>query len=231
MQFFDAYNLLDVFIGGTLLITLALGVWKGFLRSLTGLAGLAVGVLAAAKYYPEVQPYLAKISSLDPHISMVLSMAAIFVATQVIFVVIRRILDALLDVTRLSWLDRSFGAAMGLAAGFLVVAAAVQLVLLGIPEWPVVKESRLAAPVDELTRKAMTYAPKSATKQFHALVEKWKDGRENPRASTGSKSDAEEADDTARPNKTPAGETGARPGPTAAARPNKSPAAPPMERN
>jgi membrane protein required for colicin V production len=179
MEFFERYNLIDLFIIGTLLITLTLGIWKGFIRSLTGLASLVFGVVLAMKYYSVVEPYLGKISSLDPHISMILSMVIVFIAVQVVFVVIRRVLDALLDLTRLSWLDRIFGAAMGLVAGFLVVAATVEVMLLGIPEWPLVKESRLARPVDQLAREALQYVPKSARDQVQALISKWKGTRES----------------------------------------------------
>jgi membrane protein required for colicin V production len=174
----DAYNAIDLFIMGTLLVTLILGIWKGFVRSLTALASLVVGVVLAIKYYPAAQAYLSKISSLDPRISMILAMIVIFIAVQVVFVVIRRILEALIDLTRLTWLDRIFGAAMGIVAGLLVVAAAVQVMLIGIPEWPLVKTSKLVKPVDQLTGKAVTYAPKQARDQWYSLVTKWKGTQE-----------------------------------------------------
>ncbi len=178
MNLIEAYNAIDLFIMGTLLVTLILGIWKGFVRSLTALASLAVGVALAIKYYPAAQAYLNKISSLDPKISMVLAMVIIFIAVQVVFVVIRRILEALIDVTRLTWLDRVFGAAMGIIAGLLVVAAAVQAMLIGIPEWPLVQTSKLVRPMDQLTGKAVTYAPKQVRDQWSALMTKWKGTQE-----------------------------------------------------
>ena len=103
------------------------------------------------------------------------------------------VLDALLDLTRLSWLDRVFGAAMGLVAGFLVVAAAVEVMLLGIPEWPLLKESRLARPVDQLARGALQYVPKSARDHLQVLISKWQGTEEgtaaqSPRQVTAPKS-------------------------------------------
>lgn len=174
MKFLEAYNLIDIFILVVLLITLILGIWKGFLRSLAGLASVVIGVVLATRYYPVVEPYLGRISSLDPQISMILSMVIIFVAVQAVFVVIRRILDALIDVTRLGWLDRTFGALIGLGAGFLVVSAVVELLLLGFPEWPMLRDSKLVRPVDQLARKAVTLAPKSAQDQLQSLIEKLK---------------------------------------------------------
>ena len=178
MNLLDAYNAIDLFIMVTLLVTLILGIWKGFVRSLTALASLVAGVVLAIKYYPPAQAYLSKISSLDPQISMILAMILIFIAVQMVFVIIRRILEALIDLTRLSWLDRIFGAAMGIGAGLLVVAAAVQVMLIGIPDWPLVKTSKLVKPVDQLTGKAVTYAPKQVRDQWHSLTTKWKGTQE-----------------------------------------------------
>lgn len=178
MQSFEVYNIVDIFIVATLLITLVLGLWKGFVRSLTALASLVIGVVAAAKYYPAVEPYLARISSLDPQISMILSMVVIFVAVQAVFVLIRRILAALIDVTRLGWLDRSFGAVVGIASGFLVVAGAIQIMLFAFPEWPVMKESKLVRPVDELARMAANHAPTGAKEQILSFIERLKGKQE-----------------------------------------------------
>jgi membrane protein required for colicin V production len=178
MKFIETYNLIDLFIMSTLMVTLILGLWKGFIRSLTAVAGLVIGIGAAAKYHPEVAPYLGKISSLDPNISKMLSMIIVFIAVQVLFVVLRRILAKLIDVTRLSWLDRALGGAVGAAAGFVIVAAAVQGLLIVLPESPVVGSSKLVPPVHSLMSKAMTYAPHQATEYAQTLVEKWKNIQE-----------------------------------------------------
>jgi membrane protein required for colicin V production len=174
MQLIDSYNLVDMFIMGTLLISLILGIWKGFVRSLTALASLVLGVLLALKYYPSVVQYLDKISKLDPQISMIIAMVIIFILVQIIFLIIRRVLDFLLDLTRLTWLDRILGAIMGIVAGLIIVAAGVQVLLIGVPDWPIVKTSKLVIPIDRLTAKALLYAPKDARDQWQAFISKWK---------------------------------------------------------
>jgi len=183
MKFIEAYNLIDLFILGTLLATLILGTWKGFVRSLTALASVVLGVLIAAKYHGAVQPYLSKISSLDPHISMILSMIIVFVAVQALFVLVRRLLDALIDLTRLSWLDRCLGAVMGATAGFLLVAGAVQALLIATPDWPMVKASKLVRPVEGLTVRLMSHAPPQMRTQLDSFFTKWK-GTLEPTPST-----------------------------------------------
>ncbi len=82
MNLVVSYNLVDLFILGTLFISMILGIWKGFIKSLTALASLILGVVFALKYYPVVQPYLNKISALDAQISTVLSVIIVFIGVQ-----------------------------------------------------------------------------------------------------------------------------------------------------
>lgn len=178
MSFIEASNPIDIFILATILITFILGFWKGFVRSLTALTGLAVGVWAATSYYPLVQNQLGKISSLNPQISIIISMVLVFVLAQVVFVVIRRVLEAILDFTRLGWLDRVFGAAMGVVTGFLIAAAAVQVTLIAAPEWQAVKTSVLALPVEGMTYKLLAYVPQGTRNQVHAVISKWRTPQE-----------------------------------------------------
>ncbi|MFH0826036.1 MAG: CvpA family protein [Pseudomonadota bacterium] len=182
MEFTEQYNVIDIFIIAVLGLTVILGVWKGFVRSLTAMAGLAAGIILAVRYYPKVEPHLSKVSSLDSHISIIISMVLIFILVQAIFVLIRMALAAILDFTRLTWLDRVLGAAMGAAGGWVVVAAAVQGLLLGIPEWPDVKKSRLIRPVEQLTARMMQQAPQGLKNHMQSLNEKWNGLKEKPGA-------------------------------------------------
>jgi membrane protein required for colicin V production len=174
MNFIDAYNPIDLFIITTVLISVILGLWKGFMRSLTALTGLVAGFIVAGKYYPEVQVYIYKISSLNPQIAMIISMLVLFVMVQAVFVLIRKLLDALIDITHLGWLDRVMGALMGASAGFVIVASLVQLLVVTAPEWAPIKSSSLIGPMESLSLKAMDYAPESAKEQVNAMVNKWR---------------------------------------------------------
>lgn len=174
----DSYNMIDLFIVCIVCAGLGLGLWKGCLRSVTALAGLVLGVLLAIRYYEAVTPVLSRITSLDPRVAMIISMIMVFVATQAVFVLIRRAMEALLDFTHLTWLDRILGAGMGAAAGLLVVAAAVQALLVGVPEWPVIKSSKLVKPVEDLTHKAIAFTPAPMKEHWLALTGKWKTSQE-----------------------------------------------------
>lgn len=174
---FDMYNPIDLVILAVITVGFILGIWKGFVRTLTALASLAFGVVLAIKYYPAVEPYLGKISALEPHLAMAISMILIFIAVQVVFVIIRRILAAIIDVTNLSWLDRVLGAVMGVFTACLIAAAGIQIALLGMGDSDVVKKSKLAQPVNELTSKGLQFLPASSQKRLQSLANKWKKER------------------------------------------------------
>ncbi len=194
----ESYNTIDVFVLITIGLGFVIGLWKGFIRSLTATAGLLAGVVLAARYYPVVDPYLGRVSSLDPHVAMVLSMIAIFIGVQVVFVVIRRLLEALLDLTRLTWFDRLVGAALGLVAGAVTVVGGVQVMLYLVPEWPDIRTSRLLVPVTELTNDVLKYAPGQVRDAVDTVNQKWKATKADPRYKLGT------GDNTGRiPNEVP----------------------------
>lgn len=180
MEQLEQYNLIDIVILSCFAVAFILGFWRGFARTLTAVAGVVIGMLAAGKYYPVVEPYLSKISSLDPYISAILCMIIIFIVVQAIFVFIRKGLEALLDFTRLSWLDRILGACMGAVAGSFVVAATVHILAVAVPEWSAVNSSKLLKPVERLSGMALNYVPEKFLAQFHVLTSRWKGALEAP---------------------------------------------------
>lgn len=174
MSFLQGYNLIDLCIVAALCIGFSLGLWKGFLRSLLGVLGLVAGVFVAIRYHGAVQPYLSRVSSLDPLISTIISIGLLFIGVQVVFVIIRRIMKALIDITRLGWVDRIFGAALGLAASFCIVAFGVQAMLAGVPDLPLLKEAKLIEPVNHLLERIVAAAPSETKERLDAMKGKIK---------------------------------------------------------
>jgi len=174
MEQFEHYNLIDMFVVLTMAVALMLGLWKGFVRTLTAVAAVLIGVLAATRYHLVVEGYLSRVSSLDPYICTILSMIILFVGVQAVFVLIRKALDAILDFTRLGWLDRVLGAGLGVGAGFLVVAATVQFLILAVPEWPAVRSSKLLGPIEQISTVAISRVPQNIRTSFQRVTNKWK---------------------------------------------------------
>ncbi len=173
MEQLQNYNVIDVFVVLVMTGALLLGLWKGFFRTLTAVAGVLIGVLVATKYHVIVEAYLNRVSSLDPFISTVLSMILLFIAVQAVFVLIRKALDAVLDFTRLGWLDRILGAGMGVGAGFLLVSAVVQFLIFAVPEWPAIRTSQLLVPIERLSRVVMSRVPENIRAPLERATDKW----------------------------------------------------------
>lgn len=196
MEIIQGYNIIDLCIALILLIGLILGIWKGFVRSITALASVVLGVLAAMKYYPAVEPYLGKISKLDPQISMILSMVIIFILVQIVFVLLRLLLEAAIDVTQLGWLDRTFGAIMGLLAATILIVVAIQALMLGMPDEAVVKKSKLVPIANRIGAKMLEYMPQGMKQQLDKSIKEWKGPKETIKSG---------ADKKSAPPRTPAG--------------------------
>jgi membrane protein required for colicin V production len=188
MEIAQGYNIIDLCIALVLLIGLILGIWKGFVRSITALASVVLGVFGAMKYYPAVEPYLGKISKLDPQISMILSMVIIFILVQIVFVLLRLLLEAAVDVTKLGWLDRTFGALMGLLAATVLIVVAVQGLMIGIPEETVVKKSKLVPVANRIGTKMLEYMPQGMKQQLEKSVKEWKGSKAATKSGSDKKS-------------------------------------------
>jgi uncharacterized membrane protein required for colicin V production len=201
MNILDTYNIIDAFILVTVLATLIMGLWKGFIRTLSALTGLVVGVLAAFNYYPVAEGYLRKISELDPHVSTILSMAIVFIIVQALFVIVRKFLEALVDLTRLGWLDRVLGGCMGVLIGGVLVATVSQLLIVAAPEWPQVKNSKLLHPIEGVSTAALNQVPQSMKQHFQGVAAKWKGFQDAASASVYQQQ-------TASPNRQPTGPQG-----------------------
>ncbi len=72
MQLIDSYNLVDMLIMGTLLVSFILGIWKGFVRSLTASGESGSGSAARVEILPSGssvlgQNFQARSPDLDDH--------------------------------------------------------------------------------------------------------------------------------------------------------------------
>jgi uncharacterized membrane protein required for colicin V production len=123
---------------------------------------------------------------------MIISMALVFILAQVVFVILRRVLEAVLDFTRLGWLDRIMGAAMGVVTGFGISAAFVQIILVAAPEWQAVRSSVLAIPLESATYKLLAYVPSETRSQMDNMMSKWRtqqDFNQQPASRFGAQAD------------------------------------------
>jgi membrane protein required for colicin V production len=148
---------IDWVIVVVLSVSVALSLWRGFVREAISLAGWVVAFVIANLYVEEMTKLLA------PWIAngtgrYVAAYAILFVLTLVVAGVIRRLAVQAVKVSGLSLLDRVLGTAFGFARGVILILVAVYLLRqLGSPQnlqW--LDQSELMPHVDMLAQWAQT---------------------------------------------------------------------------
>ncbi|HEY5632892.1 MAG TPA: CvpA family protein [Burkholderiaceae bacterium] len=116
---FEAMTGWDWFIVVVVGISTVLGLWRGMIRTVFGLAAWVVGVLAPLVLAPEV----AVLSGMGEHpwVVFVLLFVAAFVLTRLVGVLLARAMGRL----GFGGADRGLGAILGVARGVVLVVLAV----------------------------------------------------------------------------------------------------------
>lgn len=137
-------NWLDIVIIVVIVWFIFTGLTTGLIREVIQLAGLVVGVLLAGHYYSQVGQWLSFIDS--PDAIRIASFLLIFVAVALAAHFLGSILQQMVSLLFLGWLDHLGGGVFGFAKGALIC----QLVLVAFAKFsvlgmePAITESRLA---------------------------------------------------------------------------------------
>lgn len=110
-----------------------LGLWRGVVSEVLAVLGWLAAFLAAKIWGGQASAILTAWIG-DPFMRQVLGLLAVFVATLLLFGVLRLFLSRLLRVVGLGLVDRFLGMLFGIARGLLVVTAGV--LLCGLTELP-----------------------------------------------------------------------------------------------
>jgi membrane protein required for colicin V production len=114
-------SVVDIFIIVTLVISLLIGLFRGFIREilslLSWLGALWLGYAYATLGASYLEPYITQ-----PPLRVVVAFAAIFIVALIGFSIISYLLYRLLSIAGVSGVDRSLGMLFGLVRGFVIVA-------------------------------------------------------------------------------------------------------------
>jgi membrane protein required for colicin V production len=124
---------LDAAIAAVLLLSVAWGIWHGFVREVISLAGWVLAFLAAnAAAGPLGEALPTSVSS--PELRVLLAYLVVFVFTLSIATLVGLLLSRVLKAYGLGGLDRTLGGVFGLARGVVVLLALT--VLAGLTSFP-----------------------------------------------------------------------------------------------
>lgn len=129
---------IDLAMLGVLLLSLGLGLWRGFVLEALALAGWVVAYFAAQWLAPQWAPRLP-FGEPGSSLNYAASFALAFMAVLIGWGLASRVLRLLINATPLRGADRVLGAAFGLLRGVLVLMVLATVVALTpaaqSPEW------------------------------------------------------------------------------------------------
>ncbi len=169
-------NWLDILLGVILLVSVIAGLKHGLARTGIGFVALIVALFSAMWLYPmAAAPIRGFIHSAAA--SNVMGFLLIFAVVVALGALVSWIVEKLLKVVHLSWLNRLLGGAFGLLRGVLVCGAIVLLYMAFAGKEPPhsVRESRIAPYVVHATRAIAYAAPREIRTGFDKSYEKLKE--------------------------------------------------------
>ena len=136
-------SLLDIFIVGTLIMSVIFSFFRGFVRESLSLATWIIALVVAINFYSEGAIFLSAYIE-QPALRMMLSFAGIFIGILVVGTLLSSLFSKLIKHTGLSGTDRLVGAVFGILRGILIIGVLSLSLQLGhFDEMPQVKNSQL----------------------------------------------------------------------------------------
>ncbi|MGE5569129.1 MAG: CvpA family protein [Rhodospirillales bacterium] len=164
-------NWLDIVLGILILISVVSGIKRGLARAAIGFGAVILGLFCALWFYGLLGAHLRFAGSRN--VANLIAFFVIFLGVVLTGSLIGFLVDRLLKLVRLSWLNRLLGGAFGLIRGALVGAVVVMALMAFWPSPRPVAQSRLAPYVIETARVLVAAAPyevKAAFRNSYARV-------------------------------------------------------------
>ncbi|HUY04231.1 MAG TPA: CvpA family protein [Rhodocyclaceae bacterium] len=143
-----------------------LGLWRGVVSELLGLAAWVAAFFAARAWGLVVAGWLTAWLG-EPAWRAAAGFAAVFLVTLLIFAAARLVLSRLLRAVGLGFADRLLGALFGVARGVLVVLAAVLVCgMTALPRQPWWRQASLAPPLETAVLAIKPWLPKTVAQRI-----------------------------------------------------------------
>lgn len=123
----------DIGFAVFLLLSIVVGLMRGFVFELLSLAGWVVAYLAARWGTPFAQVYFHELSPSGSALNYGITFACVFIAVLIVWGLAARLVRTLVHATPLSAFDRLLGAGFGLVRGVVLLLIAATVV--GVSPW------------------------------------------------------------------------------------------------
>ena len=171
-------NFFDITVIVILGYCLIRGIFRGLVKELSSIIGVFGGFYAAYTYYPILAKPLSKWIANTGYLNL-LSFMIIFCGVFIIISILGIIINYLLKIVFLGWLDRVSGAMFGAVKGILIVSVLLIALTAFLPKGtPVIKDSLLSPYVTLVSEKMAKVISKDMNQAFStkiaAIKKAWK---------------------------------------------------------
>lgn len=151
----------------TLVLSAALGWWRGLVYEVFALAGWLAAFVVARLFVADVTPYMPAVLGLDA-VKTAAAFALLFILTLIVSSILAWLLSKVVKWVGLGWLDGSLGAAFGVVRGVLLVLLAVVLAgYTGLPQTLIWRDALLSKPLVSAVQAARGWMPESIARHVH----------------------------------------------------------------
>jgi membrane protein required for colicin V production len=134
-------TIFDYVVFAIVLVSIALGWWRGIVYELLSLLGWAAAFFVAKLFAPEIVQYVPDAIASDTA-KTAIAYAVLFIVTLILSGLVAWSFSKLIKFVGLGWMDGAFGALFGLLRGVLLVLVLVLLAgLTSLPKEPAWKEA------------------------------------------------------------------------------------------
>jgi len=167
-------NPFDIFIIIVLGYSIVRGLFRGLVKEASSIIGVLGGFYAAYSYYPLVAKlisgFFVNLSYLN-----ILSFLIIFCSILIIISILGIVINYLLNVAFLGWVDRICGVGFGLIKGVLIITVLFIILTTFLPKGaPLIKKSVLAPHVIWISEKMVHVVPMEMKKDFFSKLDEFK---------------------------------------------------------
>lgn len=127
MDFLQELGWVDIALAGVLLLSVIVGIVRGFVFELLSLVGWIAAWFAAQWFAPVVAPH-TPVGASGSALNHGAAFAITFVAALIVWALVSRLVRLLLHATPLSGVDRLLGAVFGLIRGVVLLLAVTTVI-------------------------------------------------------------------------------------------------------
>lgn len=137
-------NILDYIILGLITLFGIRGIFRGFFKEISSLAGIIVGLLIGNHYNPQMADVLKAYIPLEKYLPFV-SLITLFLLAFLFFTLLGILLHHLFKRLFIAWFDRSLGVIFALVKGMVISYLLIVLLTFFVPSAsPLMAESKAA---------------------------------------------------------------------------------------